>query len=50
MATKKRKTIKTSNTEGRSTVMTNTRSSAYRDPKRPGKKKQKLVTVMSGGY
>jgi hypothetical protein len=39
---------KTSNTKGRSTVRTNTRKASYRNPAR--KKKQKLVTIMSGGY
>ena len=39
---------KTSNTKGRSTVRTNTRKSTYRNPKR--KTKQKLTTIMSGGY
>jgi len=41
---------KTSNTSGRSTVKTNTRKNTYRSPARVGKKKQKLTTIMSGGY
>lgn len=45
------KFTETSNTKGRSTVKTNMRQSNYRSPKRDKKmKKQKLTTVMSGGY
>lgn len=42
--------ITTSNTRSRSTVRTNMRFSAYRSPARPGKKKQRLTTVMNDGY
>jgi hypothetical protein len=45
------KFTETSNTKGRSTVSTNMRKSNYRSPSRGKKmKKQKLTTVMSGGY